>query len=199
MQMRKKLYIFKHFAKSKELFFCQYLSFSEWFLLKFQKKFKIEAPYCTSSFHQLAHTQIRILIIWWSFWDNFHSSLLPVKGGEDHYLCFHTKKKAPKNTPIKEWKPRKSQPLLIFHISAKRAVSCYFCCQFCAFVTGGFNIFLKVQRQDNFYLNFYMIHLPKALDYSIFAISICSKNCANIWSSGCTTRVKDIKWHYSIG
>ncbi len=28
MQMRKKLYIFKHFAKSKNLFFCQYLSFS---------------------------------------------------------------------------------------------------------------------------------------------------------------------------
>jgi hypothetical protein len=48
MQMRKKLYIFKHFAKSKKLFFCQYLSFSVWFLLKFQKKYKIEAPYCTS-------------------------------------------------------------------------------------------------------------------------------------------------------
>ncbi len=45
MQMRKKLYIFKHFAKSKNLFFCQYLSFSVWFLLKFQKKYKIEAPY----------------------------------------------------------------------------------------------------------------------------------------------------------
>jgi hypothetical protein len=28
MQMRKKMYIFKHFAKSKKLFFCQYLSFS---------------------------------------------------------------------------------------------------------------------------------------------------------------------------
>jgi hypothetical protein len=26
--MRKKLYIFKHFAKSKKLFFCLYLSFS---------------------------------------------------------------------------------------------------------------------------------------------------------------------------
>ncbi len=47
MQMRKKLYIFNHFAKSKKLFFCQYLSISMWFLLKFQKKFKIEAPYCT--------------------------------------------------------------------------------------------------------------------------------------------------------
>ncbi len=44
MQMQKKLYIFKHFAKSKNLFFCQYLSFSVWFLLKFQKKDKIEAP-----------------------------------------------------------------------------------------------------------------------------------------------------------
>jgi hypothetical protein len=33
MQMRKKLYIFKHFAKSKKLFFCQYLSFSVWFPL----------------------------------------------------------------------------------------------------------------------------------------------------------------------
>ncbi len=44
MQMRKILYIFKHFAKSKKWFFCQYLSFSEWFLLKFQKKYKIEAP-----------------------------------------------------------------------------------------------------------------------------------------------------------
>ncbi len=44
MQMRKKLYIFKHFAKSKKLFFCQYLSFSVWFLLKFQKNYKIEAP-----------------------------------------------------------------------------------------------------------------------------------------------------------
>jgi hypothetical protein len=33
MQMRKKLYIFKHFAKSKQLFFCQYLSFSVWFPL----------------------------------------------------------------------------------------------------------------------------------------------------------------------
>ena len=43
----KKLYIFKHFAKSKKLFFCQYLSFSVWFLLKFQKKYKIEAPYST--------------------------------------------------------------------------------------------------------------------------------------------------------
>ncbi len=44
MQMRKKLYIFKYFAKSKKLFFCQYLSISVWFLLKFQKKYKIEAP-----------------------------------------------------------------------------------------------------------------------------------------------------------
>ncbi len=44
MQMRKKMYIFKHFAKSKKLFFCLYLSFSVWFLLKFQKKYKIEAP-----------------------------------------------------------------------------------------------------------------------------------------------------------
>ncbi len=33
MQMRKKLYIFKTFAKSKKLFFCQYLSFSVWFPL----------------------------------------------------------------------------------------------------------------------------------------------------------------------
>ncbi len=33
MQMRKKLYIFKHFAKSKKSFFCQYLSFSVWFPL----------------------------------------------------------------------------------------------------------------------------------------------------------------------
>jgi hypothetical protein len=33
MQMRKKLYIFKNFAKSKKLFFCQYLSFSVWFPL----------------------------------------------------------------------------------------------------------------------------------------------------------------------
>ncbi len=31
--MRKKLYIFKHFAKSKKLFFWQYLSFSVWFPL----------------------------------------------------------------------------------------------------------------------------------------------------------------------
>ncbi len=46
MQMRKKLDIFKHFEKSKKLFFWQYLSFSVWFLLKFQKKYKIEAPYC---------------------------------------------------------------------------------------------------------------------------------------------------------
>ncbi len=45
MQMRKKLYIFKNFAKSKKLIFCQYLSISVWFLLKFQKKYKIEAPY----------------------------------------------------------------------------------------------------------------------------------------------------------
>jgi hypothetical protein len=42
-----KMYIFKHFAKSKKLFFCQYLSISVWFLLKFQKKYKIEAPYRT--------------------------------------------------------------------------------------------------------------------------------------------------------
>ncbi len=49
MQMRKKLYIFKHFAKSKKLLFCHYLSFSEWFQLKFQKKFKIEAPYSAVS------------------------------------------------------------------------------------------------------------------------------------------------------
>ncbi len=33
MQMRNKLYIFRHFAKSKKLFFCQYLSFSVWFPL----------------------------------------------------------------------------------------------------------------------------------------------------------------------
>ncbi len=33
MKMRKKLYIFKHFARSKKLFFCQYLSFSVWFPL----------------------------------------------------------------------------------------------------------------------------------------------------------------------
>ncbi len=33
MQMRNKLYIFRHFAKSKKLFFCQYLSFSVWFSL----------------------------------------------------------------------------------------------------------------------------------------------------------------------
>ncbi len=33
MQMRKKLYIFKHFAKCKKLFFCKYLSFSVWFPL----------------------------------------------------------------------------------------------------------------------------------------------------------------------
>ena len=33
MEMQKKLYIFKHFAKSKKLFFCQYLSFSVWFPL----------------------------------------------------------------------------------------------------------------------------------------------------------------------
>jgi hypothetical protein len=46
MQMRKKLNIFKHFAKSKKWFFCQYLSFSVWFLFKFPKKYKIEAPYC---------------------------------------------------------------------------------------------------------------------------------------------------------
>ncbi len=32
--------------KEKSYFFCQYLSFSVWFLLKFQKKYKIEAPYC---------------------------------------------------------------------------------------------------------------------------------------------------------
>ncbi len=33
MQMRKKLYIFKHFAKSKKLFFSKYLWFSVWFPL----------------------------------------------------------------------------------------------------------------------------------------------------------------------
>jgi hypothetical protein len=44
MQMRKKLYIFKHFAKSKKLFFCQCLSFSVWFLLKFQKSTKLKPP-----------------------------------------------------------------------------------------------------------------------------------------------------------
>ncbi len=33
MQMRKNLYIFKHFAKNKKLFFYQYLSFSVWFPL----------------------------------------------------------------------------------------------------------------------------------------------------------------------
>jgi hypothetical protein len=47
MQMRKKLYIFKHFAKSKNLFFCQYLSFSVWFLLKFQKSIKWSPLMCT--------------------------------------------------------------------------------------------------------------------------------------------------------
>ncbi len=33
MQMRKNLYIFQHFAKSKKLFFSKYLSFSVWFPL----------------------------------------------------------------------------------------------------------------------------------------------------------------------
>ncbi len=33
MQMRKKLYIFKHFAKRKKVFFSKYLSFSVWFPL----------------------------------------------------------------------------------------------------------------------------------------------------------------------
>ncbi len=42
MQMRKKRYIFKHFVNSKKLFFCQYLSFSVWFLLKFQKSIKLK-------------------------------------------------------------------------------------------------------------------------------------------------------------
>ncbi len=44
MQMRKKLYNFKYFEKSKKLFFCQYLSFSVWFLLKFQKSIKLKPP-----------------------------------------------------------------------------------------------------------------------------------------------------------
>ncbi len=44
MQMRKNWYILKHFAKSKKLFFCQYLSFSMWFLLKFQKSIKLKPP-----------------------------------------------------------------------------------------------------------------------------------------------------------
>jgi hypothetical protein len=44
MQMRKKLSIFKHFAKSKKLFFWQYLSISVWFLLKFQKSIKLKPP-----------------------------------------------------------------------------------------------------------------------------------------------------------
>ncbi len=61
MQMRKKLYIFKHFAKSKKLFLCQYLSISVWFLLKFQKKYKIEAPYCTHA----PCTELCIFFLWW--------------------------------------------------------------------------------------------------------------------------------------
>jgi hypothetical protein len=40
----KKLYIFKHFAKSKKFFSFQYLSFSVWFLLKFQKSIKLKPP-----------------------------------------------------------------------------------------------------------------------------------------------------------
>jgi hypothetical protein len=44
MHMQKKLYIFKHFAKSKKLLFCQYLSFSVWFQLKFQKSIKLKPP-----------------------------------------------------------------------------------------------------------------------------------------------------------
>ncbi len=36
MRMRKKLYIFKHFAKSKKLFFSKYLSFSVWFPINFK-------------------------------------------------------------------------------------------------------------------------------------------------------------------
>ncbi len=44
----KKTVHFQTFCKKlKVIFFCQYLSFSMWFLLKFQKKYKIEAPYCT--------------------------------------------------------------------------------------------------------------------------------------------------------
>ncbi len=39
-----KKYIFKHFAKSKKLFFCHYLSFSVWFILKFQKSIKLKPP-----------------------------------------------------------------------------------------------------------------------------------------------------------
>ncbi len=41
IQMRKNVHFFKHLAKSKKLFFCHYFSFSVWFLLKFQKKYKI--------------------------------------------------------------------------------------------------------------------------------------------------------------
>ncbi len=54
MQMRKKMYIFKHFAKSKKLFFCQYLSFSVRVIpIEIQKKYKIEAPYCTANFEEI--------------------------------------------------------------------------------------------------------------------------------------------------
>ncbi len=45
---------FSNILQKVKWFFCQYLSFSVWFLLKFQKKYKIEAPYCSwpSIFHR---------------------------------------------------------------------------------------------------------------------------------------------------
>ncbi len=50
MQMRKKLYIFKHFAKSKKLFFCQYLSFSVWFPLSLKHWSPLVYMQCPNSF-----------------------------------------------------------------------------------------------------------------------------------------------------
>ncbi len=58
--MRKKLYIFKHFAKSKKLFFCQYLSFSVWFPLSL----KHWSPLLYTLYFQLFPIQIECNAKW---------------------------------------------------------------------------------------------------------------------------------------
>ncbi len=51
MQMRKKLYIFKHFAKSKKLFLAKSINL-HLIPIEIPKKYKIEAPYCTHTLTQ---------------------------------------------------------------------------------------------------------------------------------------------------
>ncbi len=60
--MRKKLYISKHFAKSKTLFFCQYLSFSVWFPLSL--KHWSPLTYNHEKNTAMNDSEVKVMILW---------------------------------------------------------------------------------------------------------------------------------------